>query len=62
MFVPQSCFVKALRHYCQQNSGLYPQRIVVFRDGVGEGDIDYVKNVSWLKQWYHIALESISTL
>ncbi|CAD6222562.1 GSCOCT00001028001.2-RA-CDS [Cotesia congregata] len=34
--------VKALRKYSQMNGGTFPTRIVVYRDGVGDGQIPYV--------------------
>ncbi len=40
----KSCMVKALRHYKNANA-VYPQRVIIFRDGVGDGDIQYVKDV-----------------
>ncbi|KAG8042448.1 hypothetical protein G9C98_005082 [Cotesia typhae] len=34
--------VKALRKYSQMNGGKFPTRIVIYRDGVGDGQIPYV--------------------
>ncbi|PNF25797.1 hypothetical protein B7P43_G11743 [Cryptotermes secundus] len=35
-------FCGALRKYIEHNQGCLPQRIVIYRDGVGEGQIPYV--------------------
>jgi aubergine-like protein len=35
-------FADALHKYKEYNKGALPQRIVIYRDGVGEGDIPYV--------------------
>jgi aubergine-like protein len=35
-------FAGALHKYKEYNKGALPQRIVIYRDGVGEGDIPYV--------------------
>ena len=35
----------SLEHYKKTNNG-YPDRILFYRDGVGEGQVDFVKNVS----------------
>jgi aubergine-like protein len=35
-------FADALHKYKDFNNGALPQRIVIYRDGVGEGDIPYV--------------------
>ncbi|XP_065565828.1 piwi-like protein Siwi [Artemia franciscana] len=39
----EACFVKALRAY-QGKNGSVPKKIFFYRDGVGSGDIAYVKN------------------
>lgn len=36
-------FIKALRQYSECNGKALPQRIIVYRDGVGEGQIEFVK-------------------
>jgi aubergine-like protein len=36
------CFAEALHKYKYFNGGALPQRIVIYRDGVGEGEIPYV--------------------
>jgi aubergine-like protein len=36
------CFTEALHKYREYNGGALPQRIVLYRDGVGEGDIHTV--------------------
>ena len=41
------CFTTALRAY-QKANGYYPDRILYYRDGVGEGQIDFVRTVSCL--------------
>lgn len=33
----------ALYHFCEVN-GTLPERVIVYRDGVGEGQLEYVKN------------------
>jgi aubergine-like protein len=35
-------FTEALQKYKEYNHGCLPQRIVLYRDGVGEGQIPYV--------------------
>jgi aubergine-like protein len=35
-------FIGALHKYREHNQGCLPQRIVIYRDGVGEGQIPYV--------------------
>ncbi len=40
------CMAKALRHYHKANGGSFPQKVIIFRDGVGDGDIEYVKQVT----------------
>jgi hypothetical protein len=35
-------FTEALHKYREHNQGCLPQRIVIYRDGVGEGQIRYV--------------------
>jgi aubergine-like protein len=37
-----ACFSEALHKYKEYNGGALPQRIVIYRDGVGEGQIPYV--------------------
>jgi aubergine-like protein len=39
------CFAEALHKYREYNGGALPQRIVIYRDGVGEGDIHTVCNL-----------------
>ena len=34
----------ALKHYMNRNNGVPPKFVIVFRDGVGDGQLDYVKN------------------
>ena len=41
----KACVMKALRKYKEHNKS-NPQRIIVYRDGVGDGQIEYVKFVS----------------
>ena len=38
-----SIFIQALRKYREHNGSL-PGRIIMFRDGVGDGQIEYVRN------------------
>jgi aubergine-like protein len=45
------CLVKALRAYKEANNVL-PDRIIIYRDGVGDGDIQYVKEVSIFRSLY----------
>lgn len=41
----KTCVMKALNKYKEHNK-TNPQRIIVYRDGVGDGQIEYVKFVS----------------
>ncbi|XP_012234676.1 piwi-like protein Ago3 [Linepithema humile] len=39
----QVCFISAIEAF-QRHNGYYPERVIIFRDGVGDGDISYVQN------------------
>jgi len=38
----QVCFTSGISAYCKYN-GCNPERIIIYRDGVGVGDLDYVE-------------------
>jgi len=40
----QACFTNAIVRYKKYNSQVSPQRIFIYRDGLGEGQIDYALN------------------
>ena len=47
------CVTSALKTYFKLNA-TYPNKIIVYRDGVGDGQIEYVKEVSFFTMLLHI--------
>lgn len=40
-----SLFTECLKAYQEENNGVLPERIIVYRDGVGEGQLQHVYDV-----------------
>ena len=45
------CVTSALKTYFKLNA-TYPNKIIVYRDGVGDRQIEYVKEVSFFTKFY----------
>jgi len=54
-------FIGALSKFREHNQGRLPQRIVIYRDGVVDGEIAYVHKheVALIKVWSHMSLYSL---